>query len=169
MIRKILIIAISVFLAFAINVMAENTDINTDRGHMASDGNMRGSVPPGDDARRGEQPPEGGAPGDMPMNGNNENNVERAREPEEHNESAVGEENNTNGEGIEEEKAERGGMHDRMPDRAPSDAEDTAQKQETAVTSDIISFAKTYSTPITALILLAFAFVFVLVYKRKRY
>lgn len=43
------------------------------------------------------------------------------------------------------------------------------ENTETASQSGILDFIKTYSTPITAVILLALAFVFVIFYKRKTY
>lgn len=51
----------------------------------------------------------------------------------------------------------------------PSDMQANEAVAETDTSGGIVGFLKTYSTPITSVILLALAFVFVLFYKKKQY
>ena len=51
----------------------------------------------------------------------------------------------------------------------PSDMMEQEKSIDETVGNKILTFAKTYSTPIISVVLLAFAFVFVIFYKRKNY
>ena len=51
----------------------------------------------------------------------------------------------------------------------PPDMTEQEQSAEEKVENKILTFVKTYSTPIISVVLLAFAFLFVIFYKRKSY
>lgn len=168
MIRKILAVAVCVVMAFSVTVAAENSEnANGDGGQEIAE-RQRREKPQGGNGR-GERPPEGempqGAPGGEVENNTAPNNIQiqednsAPKEPTAENDGN----NSENGE-FEERGMRHGGIPEEMPNRAPSDME-----QESEINSDWTAFAKTYSTPITALILLGLAFVFVKLYKRKRY
>lgn len=174
MIRKILAVAVCVVMAFSVTVAAENSEnANGDGGQEIAE-RQRREKPQGGNGR-GERPPEGEMPQGVP-DGAVENNAQYDREPQNNTiqtpednsapkePTAENDGNNSENGEFEERGMRHGGMPEEMPNRAPSDME-----QESEINSDWTAFAKTYSTPITALILLGLAFVFVKLYKRKRY
>jgi len=63
-----------------------------------------------------------------------------------------------------------GDMQGRFPERMPQQTDDeTNQQKQSEKTNTAAGFLKEYSTPVTSIVLLALAFVFVKFYKRKTY
>lgn len=178
MIQKAVIIILSLCLIFSIGVMAENTNnnSNTDTPAASQDINNTGILP---EMQNGEMPQRGNRSGQMPEGGfppsqnietNNaegtapqtDGNTEETAQPSENS----GENNQQSGENTPFDGQMPGNMGDL---NFPGGMVDNAQNTETEQATGFIGFIKTYSTPITSVILLICAFVFVYFYKRKQY
>lgn len=156
------------------------------RGNMGIPPNMpsgetppelpEGMTPP--EMPNGEMPPklpEGMTPPEMPngemppqMNGqaNAENQQQSGQSSSGSNaENTTATEGNTNPNAIGRGEGEMGGFRGEMPPGMTEQEQKTEEKAE----NKILIFVKTYSTPIISVVLLAFAFLFVIFYKRKSY
>lgn len=172
MLKKVIPIVLSLCLIFSISVMAENTTGNENIPNTSSEKPMHeefdsSKMPQGDfDSSKmpeGFTPPEGGfAPPKSVENNNAETN------------EVVTEENPQPSENGEESGQTRNGnspFGGQMPGGMggfPGNMQNNQQSQEeTPMTFS--GFVKTYSTPITSVILLVLAFIFVIFYRRKNY
>ena len=156
------------------------------RGNMGMPPNMpsgeappelpEGMIPP--EMPNGEMPPklpEGMTPPEMPndemppqINGqaNAENQQQSGQSSSGSNaENTTATEGNTNPNAIGRGEGEMGGFRGEMPPGMTEQEQKTEEKAE----NKILIFVKTYSTPIISVVLLAFAFLFVIFYKRKSY
>ena len=189
MIKKILPIILCLMLVFGISVSATNTQGDTptennqtteempnrqERPQGGGRGNM--GIPP--EMPNGEMPPklpEGMTPPEMPndemppqINGqaNAENQQQSGQSSSGSNaENATATEGNTNPNAIGRGEGEMGGFRGEIPPGMTEQEQKTEEKAE----NKILTFVKTYSTPIISVVLLAFAFLFVIFYKRKSY
>ena len=188
MIKKILPIILCLILVFGISVSATNTQGDTpaensqateeipnrqERPQGGGRGNM--GMPP--NMPSGEAPPElpeGMTPPEMPngemppqMNGqaNSENQQTGQPSSGSNAENTTATEGNANPDRIQRGEGEMGGFRGEMPPGMTEQEQKTEEKAE----NKILTFVKTYSTPIISVVLLAFAFVFVIFYKRKSY
>ncbi len=170
MLKRMTVILLCIVLAFGISAYAANTaDENAAEQSAASEeapmqgggrrgggggGDRDGMEMPPDDAMRGEtrDMPEGeGAPPES-----NENNQHDTPDG-----APEIDANHSQGGGMNASTGDQGGMNN---GESPQNT-DAAGK----AADGIVTFLKTYSTPITAVILLVFAFAFVIFYKRKQY
>jgi len=108
--------------------------------------------------------------GEMPpqMNGQaNAENQQQSGQPSSGSnaENGTATEENTNPDAIGRGEGNMGGFRGEMPPGMTEQEQSTEEKTE----NKILTFVKTYSTPIISVILLAFAFVFVIFYKKKTY
>ena len=188
MIKKILLIILCLILVFGISVLAANTQSDTPtennqtkeempnrqerpqgggRGNMGMPPNMpSGEVPP--ELPEGMTPPE--MPnGEMPpqMNGQTNTENQQTGQPSSGSnaENGTATEENTNLDRIQRGEGNMGGFRGEMPPGMTEQEQNTEEKAE----NKILTFVKTYSTPIISVVLLALAFVFVIFYKRKTY
>ena len=188
MIKKILPIILCLILVFGISVSATNTQGDTpaensqateemperqERPQGGGRGNM--GMPP--NMPSGEAPPElpeGMTPPEMPngemppqMNGqaNSENQQTGQPSSGSNAENTTATEGNTNPNATQRGKGNMGGFRGEMPPGMTEQEQKTEEKAE----NKILTFVKTYSTPIISVVLLAFAFLFVIFYKRKSY
>ena len=188
MLKKIIILLLCLCLIFSISAIAENensgdnatvpTEMPAERGNRPS--GFSGNMP------EGMAPPMPG--GEMPQRGNSEFTPPNGFTPPENtanvssdavtqNESSA--ENNTEEQPQNQEGAPQnnwgppGGMQfdGKMPGGRgdfPGNMQNQKQPEE-ETPKGFSGFIKTYSTPIASVILLMFAFIFVIFYKRKRY
>ena len=197
MLKKVIPIVISLCLIFSISVMAENTSTVTDgsaagasqqmsqgertqggRGNMGTppSGAMQGGTPP--NMPNGEIPREGMNRGQKPSgeftspqntdvekNENVPQSTPAAKETAE-NTTSTDEQNNHN---TEENPQFEGRMPGGMQGGFPGNMQSNSGQTQEAEPMTFGSFVKTYSTPITSVILLALAFIFVIFYRRKNY
>ena len=179
MIKKILPIVLSLCLILGVSASAANTADNSGQSEAVQD-----MVPPGGGGRpggggMGGRGGMGGAPmgempnGEMPEGEMPEmSNGEMPEMPEDGAEMPqtdvnAGEENpqSATGGGNRMQRGEYGGAMDGSMQVSTGNENTETEKSALSVTD----FIKTYSTPITSVILLIFAFIFVIFYKRKRY
>ena len=193
MLKKVIPIVVVLCLIFCISVMAENTSSVTDSSAaetsqqmpqskrpqgdggnmgMRPNGDMQGRTPP--NMPKGEMPqgeftlPEGFTPpeGDFTPPQSNVNTCNTAT-PTVNNVAAT--ENNEQSAQTQDGKQQFGGnMPGGMGGFFGNMQNFNGQTQEEQP-KGFLGFVKTYSTPITSVILLGFAFVFVIFYKRKNY
>ena len=189
MIKKILPIILCLILVFGISVSATNIqgDTPTENSQTTEEmpnrqerpqGGGRGNkgMPP--NMPSGEVPhelPEGMTPPEMPngevphqMNrqANTENQQQSGQSSSGSNaENGTAAEENTNPDATQRGEGNMGGFRGEMPSGMTEQEQSTEEKTE----NKILTFVKTYSTPIISVILLAFAFVFVIFYKKKTY
>ena len=189
MIKKILPIILCLILVFGISVSAANTQGDTPtennqtteempnrqerpqgggRGNMGMPPNMpSGEVPP--ELPEGMTPPE--MPnGEMPPQMNGQANAENQQQSGQSSsgsnaENTMGTEGNANPDATQRGKGNMGGFRGEMAPGMTEQEQSTEEKTE----NKILIFVKTYSTPIISVVLLAFAFVFVIFYKKKTY
>ena len=166
---------------FSISVLAENSADSTnedvpavsegmpaqERGSRQGGGGRGGmQAPP-----QGENPPSGEMPamqgGEVPQPQDNGNAGTESGHPSQ----PAKDETATDGDGTANEDSNRiqkdgmgGDMNAEMPTNTAN-----AEADATQSSTGILSFVKTYSTPITAVILLIFAFIFVKLYRRRSY
>ena len=196
MFKKVIPIVISLCLIFSISVMAENTSAVTDgsaagasqqmsqsertqggRGNMGTppSGAMQGRTPPNmpnGEMPQGEfTPPEGFTPpqnaGEFAPPESSKNNAEAVTPPANENvttENQQTQENGTESNQTPGRNQQFGGMGG-----FPGNMQNfNGQTQEDAP-KGFLGFVKTYSTPITSVVLLGLAFIFVIFYRRKNY
>ncbi len=188
MLKKIIPIAIALCLIFSISVMAENTSAVTDgtasgasqqmpqgehpqggRGNMGMhpSGDMQGRTPP--NMPNGEMPQGEFTP---PQNAVKANGTE-ATEPNA--DAGITEENQQTQENGEESNQTQGGNQQfggQVPGGMggfPGNMQNFNGQTQEEQPKGFLGFAKTYSTPITSVVLLGFAFIFVIFYRRKNY
>ena len=191
MLKKVIPIVISLCLIFGISVMAENeipTSEETvpevleqipqgaeeqpqgDRGNMGTppSGDMQGRTPP--TMPNGKIPREGMNRGQKPSGEvtppQNTEKVTQSTSAVEESEASTDEQNNHN---TEENSQFEGRMPGGMQGGFPSNMQNNNQQTKDAEPMTFWGFVKTYSTPITSVILLALAFIFVIFYRRKNY
>ena len=196
MFKKVVPIVISLCLIFSISVMAENTSAVTDgsaagasqqmpqgertqggRGNMGTppSGAMQGRTPPNmpnGEIPQGEfTPPEGFTPpqnaGESAPPESSKNNTEAVTPPANENvttENKQIQENGTESNQTPGRNQQFGGMGG-----FPGNMQNFNGQTQEAEPMTFGSFVKTYSTPITSVILLALAFIFVIFYRRKNY
>lgn len=147
MLKKVIPIAIALCLIFSISVMAENTSAVTDGTAAGASQQMpQGERPQGGRANMGMPPGgdmQGRTPPDMP-------NGEQSGQAQDGNRQFGGQ--------------MPGGMGG-FPGNVQNFNGQTQEEQP----KGFLGFVKTYSTPITSVILLALAFIFVIFYRRKNY
>ena len=145
MLKKVITIVLSLCLIFSISVMAENTAGDKNFPNTSSE-RPRGEMPSGDIA-----PPEGFAPskGEFtpPQTDGNES-TESSQIPD----------------GNQQFGGQMPGGMGRFPDNMQNSQNAVAEQP-----GGFLGFVKTYSTPITSVVLLGLAYIFVIFYKRKRY
>ena len=196
MFKKVIPIVISLCLIFSISVMAENTSAVTDgsaagspqqmsqgertqggRGNMGTpqSGAMQGRIPPNmpnGEMPQGEfTPPKGFTPpqnaGEFAPTESRKNNAEAVTPPANENvttENQQTQENGTESNQTPGRNQQFGGMGG-----FPGNMQSNSGQTQEAEPMTFGSFVKTYSTPITSVILLALAFIFVIFYRRKNY
>ena len=189
MLKKVIPIVISLCLIFSISVMAENempTSGETvpealeqvpqgDRGNMGipPSGDMQDrpspTMPNGKTPRegmnRGQKPSGEVTPPQNTESGNTEK-VTQSTSAVEESETSTDEQNNHN---TEENPQFEGRMPGGMQGGLPDNMQINSGQTQEAEPMTFGSFVKTYSTPITSVILLALAFIFVIFYRRKNY
>ena len=199
MLNKVIPIVISLCLIFSISVMAENEIPASEemvpevseqisqgaeeqpqgvRGNMGTppSGDMQGRTPP--TMPNGKIPREGMNRGQKPsgeFTPPQNTDVEKTENvpqstPKSHetteNETSTDEKNNHN---IEENPPFEGRMPGGIQGGFPGNMQSNSGQTQEAEPMTFGSFVKTYSTPITSVILLALAFIFVIFYRRKNY
>lgn len=182
-------------LVFGISVSATNTqgDTPTENNQTTEEmpnrqerpqGGGRGNMGTPPEMPSGEMPsdlPEGMAPpemqsrenqdeGNVPPQSNGQANAENQQQSGQSSsgsnaENTTATEGNTNPNAIGRGEGEMGGFRGEMPPGMTEQEQKTEEKAE----NKILIFVKTYSTPIISAVLLAFAFLFVIFYKRKSY
>lgn len=199
MLKKVIPIVISLCLIFSISVMAENeipateemvTEVSEQisqgaeeqpqgvRGNMGTppSGDMQGRTPPTipngkiprEGMNRGQKPSGEFTPPqntDVEKNENVPQSTPKSHETTE-NETSTDEKSNHN---IEENPQFEGRMPGGIQGGFPGNMQSNSGQTQEAEPMTFGSFAKTYSTPITSVILLALAFIFVIFYRRKNY
>lgn len=195
MIKRIIPIILCLILVFSISVSATNTTEDTIAENSQAteefpqrqgrpQGGGRGNMGTPPEMPNGEMPPdlpEGMAPPEMQSRENqDEGNVSpqingqaNAENQQQSGQSSSGSnaenttatEGNTNPNAIGRGEGEMGGFRGEMPPGMTEQEQKTEEKAE----NKILIFVKTYSTPIISVVLLAFAFLFVIFYKRKSY
>lgn len=166
MLKRIITVSLCIILAFGISAYAANTTGETEQSAVSEETPMQDGGRQGGGGRgRLELPPDGTAPGEM------RDMPEGEGAPPESNENNTAD---TSGENTD--RYQRGGMNGDMGGQGgmnngmrEENTQNTEAAGETGSTGGIAAFLKTYNTPITAVILLIFAFVFVIFYKRKRF
>lgn len=197
MIKKVAPIVAVLCLIFSISAMAENTSTVTDgsdisvsqqmpqgelqqgvRGNMGTppSGDMQGRTPPTmpngkiprEGMNRGQKPSGEVTPPQNTEFGNTEKVSQSTSTVEEsaENETSTDEQNNHN---TEENPQFEGRMPGGMQGGFPGNMQSNSGQTQEAEPMTFGSFVKTYSTPITSVILLALAFIFVIFYRRKNY
>ena len=196
MFKKVIPIVISLCLIFSISVMAENTSAVTDgsaagasqqmsqgertqggRGNMGTppSGAMQGRTPPNmpnGEMPQGEfTPPEGFTPpqnaGEFAPPESSKNNAEAVTPPANENvttENQQTQENGTESNQTPSRNQQFGGMGGFSGNMQIFNGQ-TQEEQP----KGFLGFVKTYSTPITSVVLLGLAFIFVIFYRRKNY
>lgn len=190
MLKKVIPIVLSLSLIFSISVMAENEGVINDgttpelTQEMPMQGGQQGTPP---QMPNGERPQGGNRMGQMPQGDftppqNNEtnsaetplqeNNVPRNEgnqgvntAPESAPENNSQNPNNAGGENAPQDRQFPEGMQGGFPGEMGNNIQNAQTEQQTG----FVGFVKAYSTPITSVILLMLAFVFVFFYKRKNY
>ena len=196
MLKKVIPIALALCLIFGVSAMAENTSAVTDgsaagasqqipqgertqgeRGNMGMppSGDMQGRTPPNmpnGEMPQGEfTPPKGFTPpqnaGEFVPPESSKNNAEAVTLPANENvttENQQTQENGTESNQTPGRNQQFGGMGG-----FPGNMQNfNGQTQEDAP-KGFLGFVKTYSTPITSIVLLGLAFIFVIFYRRKNY
>ena len=193
MLKKVIPIAIALCLIFSISVMAENTSAATDgtsagasqqmpQGERPSGG--RGSMPPMGEMPSGDfAPPEGFTPPDgeftPPQNAGEfappqSNEIKNTETSAPNTNEGVTEENPKGTENGEESSQNQNGnspFGGQMPEGMggfPGNMQ-SSQNAATEQPTGFLGFVKSYSTPITSVVLLGLAYLFVVFYKRKHY
>lgn len=162
MIKKILPIILCLILVLGISVSATNI-----QGEAPTENSQTTEEIPNRQER-----PQGGGRGNMgmppQMNGqaNAENQQQSGQTSSGSNaENDTATEENTNPDRIQRGEGNMGGFRGEMPPGMTEQEQNTEEKTE----NKILTFVKTYTTPIISVVLLALAFVFVIFYKRKTY
>ena len=171
MIKKILPIILCLILVFGISVSATNIqgDAPTENSQTTEEIPNRQERPQGGGRGNMGIPPE--MPnGEMPPKMNGQANAENQQQSGQSSsgsnaENTTATEGNTNPNAIGRGEGEMGGFRGEMPPGMTEQEQKTEEKAE----NKILIFVKTYSTPIISVVLLAFAFLFVIFYKRKSY
>ena len=178
MLKKVIPIALSLCLIFSISAMAENTASDENIPNTSSERSIRGNfnsskMPQSDfdpsKMPEGFTPPEGGftPPQSVENNDNTETSAPETNEgvPEGNpQEMENGEETGQAQNGNSAFGGQMPGGMSGFPGNMQS-GQDTATEQSTG----FLGFVKTYSTPITSVVLLGLAFIFVIFYRRKNY
>lgn len=129
---------------------------NAEQGQTAENGQTAETVANGNS----ENMPSGRETNEMPSG--NDNTDDRPQPPTENGETAEN--------GGDDMRRGGPGMGGQPPQGdMPSDMNDVANNAETQSSSKFATFTKEYATPITSIVLLVLAFVFVVLYKRKSY
>ena len=174
MLKKVIPIVVALCLIFSISVMAENTSAVTDGSAAGASQQM----PQGDFV-----PPEGFTPpngeftppqntGEFTRPESSKNNAEAATPSVNENVATQNQQTQENG----SESNQTQGGNQQFGGQSPAGMGGfsgnmqnfNGQTQEDAP-KDFLGFVKTYSTPITSVVLLGLAFIFVIFYKRKNY
>lgn len=187
MLKKIIPIILALCLVFSISAMAEYEGAASDNnnsqpmqempiqnGERPQDGQQ--GTPP--EMANGERLQGGNRGGRMPQDEfapsqNTETNNNEVAIPQNENNQDVNDipENNTQN---PDDASEQNGQQNRhfpgdMQGGFPGSMQNNNQQNQEAEPMTFGSFMKTYSTPITSVILLALAFVFVIFYKKRNY
>ena len=171
MIKRTIPIILCLILVFGISVSATNIqgDTPTENSQTTEEIPNRQERPQGGGRGNMGMPPE--MPnGEMPPQMNGQANAENQQQSGQSSsgsnaENTMGTEGNANPDATQRGKGNMGGFRGEM---APGMTEQE-QKTEEKTENKILIFVKTYSTPIISVVLLAFAFVFVIFYKKKTY
>ena len=187
MLKKIIPIAIALCLIFSISVMAENTSAVTDgtatgtsqqipqgerpqggRGNMGMppSGDMQGRTPP--NMPNGEMPQGEFTP---PQSNVNTNSTETVTPPA-NDGAAENEQTQENGEQSGQTQGGNQQFGGQMPGGMggfPGNMQNINGQTQQEQPKGFLGFVKTYSTPITSVVLLGLAFIFVIFYRRKNY
>lgn len=179
MLKKVITIAIALCLIFSISVMAENTSSVTDGTASGASQQMpQGERPQGGRGNMGMPPSGEFTP---PQNAGkftpSQNDVKtNGTEPTEPNADAgMTEENQQTQENSEESNQTQGGNQQfggQMPGGMggfPANMQNFNGQTQEEAPKGFSGFVKTYSTPITSVVLLIIAFIFVIFYRRKNY
>ena len=158
-------------LVFGISVSATNTqgDTPTENNQTTEEMPNRQERPQGGGRGNMGIPPE--MPnGEMPPQINGQANAENQQQSGQSSsgsnaENTTATEGNINPDATQRGEGNMGGFRGEMPPGMTEQEQKTEEKAE----NKILIFVKTYSTPIISVALLAFAFVFVIFYKRKSY
>ena len=167
MFKKVIPIVISLCLIFSISVMAENTSAVTDGSAAGASQQM----PQGEFT-----PPEGFTPpqnaGEFAPPESSKNNAEAVTPPANENVTTENQQTQENGEDANQTQGGNQQFGDQMPGGMGGFSGNmqsfNGQTQENAP-KGFLGFVKTYSTPITSVVLLGLAFIFVIFYRRKNY
>ncbi len=194
MVKRITIITLCIILVLGISVWATDAaeDSAVESGQTIAETppqgerpqwGGRGGMPPGMSGENGERParPEGGMPGDqmppdfpegmtppeMPGNGNVPPQTDAQKQQVDGSNGNAGAIDGENGntDNMRPNRENWGVFPGEVPPSMAEQMETTAEKTD----NGFLTFVKTYSTPIISFVLLAFAFVFVIFYKRKNY
>ena len=167
MLKKVIPIVLSLCLILGISVMAEKTVGNENIPNTSSERPMRGDFDPSK-IPEGFTPPEGAftppqssendAAAEITAPKANEGATEENPQATENGEEAE-QTQNLNSPFDRQKPEEMGGFTGSMQNG------NTALKRQTG----FLGFVKTYSTPITSVVLLGLAYLFVVFYKRKHY
>jgi len=190
MLKKITPIVLSLCLILGISVTAENTSGNENIPSTSSERSMRGDFDPSRMPQGNFDPsrmpqgnfnpsnmPEGftSPEGDFtPPQSNESSNTETNVTPTNENEDVTEDNPQTFENGNESDKMQNGNspFGGQMPGGMggfPGNMQNAQNVATEEQSTGLWGFVKTYSTPITSVVLLALAFVFVLFYKRKNY
>ena len=158
-------------LVLGISVSATNTqgDTPTENNQTTEEMPNRQERPQGGGRGNMGIPPE--MPnGEMPPQINGQANAENQQQSGQSSsgsnaENTTATEGNANPDRIQRGEGNMGGFRGEMPPGMTEQEQSTEEKAE----NKILTFVKTYSTPIMSVVLLVFAFVFVIFYKRKSY
>ncbi len=186
MLKKVITITIALCLIFSISVMAENAQGNENIPNTSSERPMRGDFDPSKMPQGDFDPskmPEGFTPpngkftpsqntGEFTPPESSKNNAEAVTPPANENVTTENQQTQENG---EESNRTQGGnqqfggqMLGGMGGFPGNMQSFNGQTQEDAP-KGFLGFVKTYSTPITSVVLLGLAFIFVIFYRRKNY
>ena len=174
MIKKILPIILCLCLLFSISAMAANTNDNNVPAKSSQEMPMQGGERPQGGNRGGQMPQGEFTPPQNNMTNNDESTAPQennALENENTQAANNNPENNTQkpNESPEQNGQQNGQFPGGMQGGFPGEMQNGNQTTEAQQSTGFIGFVKTYSTPITSVILLALAFVFVLFYKKRSY
>ena len=183
MLKKVIPIVVVLCLIFGISAMAENTVGNENMGDTSSERPMRGDFDPSKMPQGDFVPPEGFTPpngeftppqnaGEFTPPESSKNSAEAVTPPANENVTTENQQTQENG---EESNRTQGGNQQfggQMPGGMggfPGNMQNLNGQTQEEQPKGFLGFVKTYSTPITSVVLLGLAFIFVIFYRRKNY
>ena len=175
MLKKVITILLSLCLIFSISMVTVKAVNETQQG------GGQGGMPPTGGAPSGEfAPPEGFSSqggkfvppeGFTPPQSNEGNNTEATAPATDAGTAEEGQQPSENGEEAGQTQVGNSPFGGEMPEGMGEFFGNMQSSQNTAAEqpTGFLGFVKTYSTPITSVVLLGLAFIFVIFYKRKNY